>query len=198
MTQTTAMAIVQDLVCLEVTANSKGQKTAPIFRNGGASAYWVIPGNCRPLFDPSAFKGTDGKSENVRLSLCLSATEEALEEAKAIDEWAISYATSHSIQFFGKQLTRDQVVDRYSAPLVKTSDKYPAFIKMKTCSEGRGMPSFWNAEKQRRDAPTRWTDVSLVCGARIIGFWFMGPSFGLTVQLQDAQILSETATVCPF
>ena len=189
--------IAQELVALDVATNAKGQKTAPIFRKGGASALWLIPGNCRPLFDPSAFK-QEGKTDNVRLSLCLSASEEGIRAAMSIDEWAVAYALDHSEQFFGKKLTWDQVMDRYSAPIVKQSEKYPPYIKIKTCSEGRGVPTFWNTNKQRRDPPTCWTDVFLKPSVRIVGFWFMGSAFGLTLQLQDALVVSENATVCPF
>ena len=186
-----------DLIALEPIVNAKGAKTCPVFRHGGASAFWVISGACRPLFDPSAFKGNDSK-ESSRLSLCLNCTPEGLEEGKALDQWAVAYALAHSEQFFGKVLTADQCTDRYSA-IVKESDKYPPYVRVKVVSEGRGVPNWWTEDKQKRDAPTRWSDTTLKPNVRILGYWFMGNSFGLTVQMADAQVLSESASAsCPF
>jgi len=192
-----AMFATMDLVAHDPTTNAKGQKSALIFRNGGASCLWRIPGETRPLFDPSPYKG-DNKNETSRLSLCLGASEEALAEAKSLDDWAVEYALSHSEAFFGKTLSREAVVDRYSAPVLKTSEKYAACIRIKVVLEGRGMPNYWTETKERRDAPVVWQNSTITANVRIIGFWFMNNSFGLTLQLADAMVVEGPGAACPF
>ena len=191
------MTAPMDLVAHDPTTTAKGQKSALIFRAGGATAFWRIPGECRPLFDPSPYSKGDGRPENTRLSLCLAASDEALSEAKVLDDWAIQYALAHSEQFFGKTLSRDQVSDRYSAPVLKTSEKYAPCIKIKVVLEGRGQPNYWTETKEKRDAPSVWQNSTIAANVRIIGFWFLGPSFGLTLQLADAMVSESAAAACP-
>ena len=188
-------AVTADLACLDVASNAKGQKTAAIIRDG-QPAFWTISSPATPLFAPSAYKGVSGQDSSGRLSLCLNAGPDVLAEADALDTWCKSYATLHSDRLFGKALTAEQVADRYNG-IVKRSDKYPPFLKMKISTD-RNAPNFWDQNKQKRDAPEMWQMCQMLCKARIYGMWFMGTSFGLTVQLSDAQITEEGAFACPF
>ena len=187
-------AVTANLACYDIASSAKGQKTAAVIRNG-QPAFWVLPSVATPLFAPSAFKSLSGDS-NGKLSLCLNAGSDVMAEAEEIDEWAVTYCTLHSERLFGKVLTRDQVLDRYNA-IVKKSEKYPPFLKLKI-SPDRGAPNFWDAKKQSRQAPENWPACQMLCRARILGFWFMGTSFGLSVQLVDSQILDESSVACPF
>ena len=189
-----AMTVTADLACLDIASNAKGQKTASVIRDG-RPAFWTLPSAATPLFAPSAYKGVTGDSSG-RLSLCLNAGPDVMSQAESLDQWAISYCTLHSDRLFGKALTQDQVADRYNS-IVKRSDKYPPFLKLKISTE-RGAPTYWDANKQSRPAPENWPACQMLCRAKLIGFWFMGNSFGLSVQLQDAQILEESSVECPF
>ena len=186
-------AVTANLTCYDIATSARGQKTAAVIRDG-QPAFWTLPSVATPLFAPSAYKGVSGDSSG-KLSLCLNAGPDVMKEAEEIDDWAISYCTLHSDRLFGKVLTRDQVLDRYNS-VVKRSDKYPPFLKLKISD--RGEPNYWDANRQSRPAPENWQACQILCRARILGFWFMGTSFGLSVQLTDAQILSESSVSCPF
>ena len=189
-----AMTVTANLACLDIASNAKGQKTAAVIRDG-QPAFWTLPSPVTPLFAPSAYKGVSGDSSG-RLSLCLNAGPDVMAEAEEIDRFAISYCTLHSDRLFGKALTEAQVADRFN-PIVKTSDKYPPFLKMKVSTD-RGAPTYWDPNRTSRPAPDNWPACQMLCRARILGFWFMGNSFGISISLTDAQILEESSVACPF
>ena len=187
-------AVTANLACLEIASNAKGQKTAAVTRNG-QPAFWTLPAPAVPLFTPSAYKGVSGEASG-RLSLCLNAGPDVTAEADELDRWAVAYATTHSEKMFGRTLSAEQVADRYNG-IVKRSDKYPPFLKLKISTD-RGAPNYWDVNKASRLAPENWQLCQVLCRARILGMWFMGNSFGLSVQLQDCQILDEGNVACPF
>jgi hypothetical protein len=117
-------------------------------------------------------------------------------DAATLDEWAISNATSHSERLFGKILSRDQITDRYNG-VIKTSDKYPSYIKIKIGTD-KNAPNYWDSDKERREDPQDFTLCQLQCRVKLVSFWFMNSSFGLTCQLVDAQVLDESRVACPF
>jgi hypothetical protein len=190
------MANFSDLVVYDPVANAKGQKNSCIVRDG-QNAYWVLPSAVSPIWQPSAFKSASGES-NGKLSLCVNAEADVLAEAASLDAWAITYATAHSERLFGKLLTQAQVADRYNGTLKVMPDK-PSYLKFKLGVD-RNAPNYWDGEKQRREAPDDFTRSQLVCRLRLLSFWFMSNSFGLTIQLADAQVTSEQAggSICPF
>ena len=188
-------SITHGLVVLDPVASAKGgQKNSVIVRDG-QYAYWSIPSPVNPLWQPSAFKSVSGDSTG-RLSLCLSGNDAVMNEAQELDTWAVDYATQHSERLFGKTLTKDQVTDRYNG-VFKKADKYQPFIKIKIGSD-RNAPSYWDVEKQKREAPEDFTTCSLNCRIRLVGFWYMNTSFGLTCQLMDAMVTAESSVSCPF
>ena len=121
-------AVTANLACYDIASSAKGQKTAAVIRNG-QPAFWVLPSVATPVFAPSAFKSLSGDSSG-KLSLCLNGGSDVMAQAEEIDEWAINYCTLHSERLFGKVLTQEQVLDRYN-PIVKKSDKYAPFLKLK-------------------------------------------------------------------
>jgi len=193
------MAITQDLTCLDASTNAKGQKTAAIVRKG-QPAWWTFASPVVPLFQPSAYQGVVTTPDaSQRLTLCLSAQPDVMAEAEALDEWGVQYAVENSEKLFSKKLTLEQVKDRYT-PIVKKTEKYPPYLKIKVASDrnDRNSPSYWGKNKQKREAPDNWQRCSIQCHCRIVGFWFMGStSFGISVQLSDA-ITDETESSCPF
>ena len=181
---------------LDPVANPKGQKNSAIVNGVGGNAYWVLQSPVSPIWQPSAFKGLSGESTG-KLSLCVNGDEAVMAEAAALDAWAVTYATTHSERLFGKTLTREQVVDRYNGAL-KVSNEKPSYLKFKLGVD-RNAPNYWDNEKQARQPPDDFTRCLLQCRLRILGVWYMGNSFGLTIQLADAQVTSEMAGAsCPF
>jgi hypothetical protein len=146
----------------------------------------------KPLFEPSSFNDAA-----ARKTLCISAPAEVMEEALRLDAWAKSYAYQHSERLFGKVLTADQISERFVG-VVKTSEKYPPYLKVKIAADLRNQPLYWTAEKTKREPPTCWVGSELLCQFKIAGFWFMASSFGLSVQLANAQVNEEVAQICPF
>jgi hypothetical protein len=191
-TNADAMALTADLACYEVTTSAKGQKTAAVHRNG-VFAFWTFGSAATPLFNPSAYGAGDTSGKQ---SLCLRPGADVLEQAEALDQWAVDYCILNSERMFGKALNESQVRDRYNA-IVRRSDRYPPFVKVKIATD-KSAPNYWDANKEPRSAPENWTQCQLLCRSRIVGFWFMGTSFGLSVQVVDAQIVQETAVECPF
>jgi len=188
-------SITQSLVVLDPVASSKGGQKNSVIAREGQHAFWTIPSPVTPLWQPSAFKSVSGDSTG-RLSLCLSGDESVMNEAQELDTWAVDYATLHSERLFGKVLSRDSVSDRYNG-IFKKADKYPPFLKIKIGSD-RNAPSYWDVDKQKREAPEDFTTCSLNCRVRLVGFWYMNTSFGLTCQLMDALVTAETSVSCPF
>ena len=189
-----AMAVTSGFVVLDVQANKLGQKNAAIVKDG-QNAYWTMAGPVSPLWQPSAFKGVSGESTG-KLSLCVTGDENTMGQAVDVDAWACEYAFAHSERLFGKQLTKEQVIDRY-CPIVRKADKYPAFIKFKI-GQDRNAPSYWDTERNKRDQPEDFTCCQLNCRLRVVGMWFQSTSFGLSVQLSDAQVSTEAMQICPF
>jgi hypothetical protein len=182
-----------NLMSMDLLANAKGQKTAAIITTDGQPAHWTLASSAKPLFEPSSFLN----ESTSRKSLCLSVPPEVMDEANLLDAWAKSYAHRNSERLFGKALTMDQINERYMG-VVKTSDKYPPYLKVKIASDLRNQPLYWTPEKTKRGPPTDWVGSELLCQFKIQGFWFMTSSFGITVQLANAQVVEGVEQVCPF
>jgi len=192
-TSTNMASLFTSLMCHDPVANAKGQKNALISQQDGQPAYWTLTSSVKPLFQPSSFNSTD----NGRKSLCLSVPPDVMEEAVSLDSWAVSFAQHHSDRLFGKPLTLEQVKERYMG-VVKTHDKYPAYVKVKIAVDLRNQPLYWTPEKTKRGPPDDWVASELMCQFKISGFWFMSSSFGLSVQLSNAQVTDAAPKVCPF
>ena len=156
-------AVADNLAVLDPVTNTKGQKNALVVRGASSlKAFWVLPSPVKCLFQPTAFKGVQGEAVG-RLSMCVSGDELVMNDALALDAWAISYATEHSERLFGKKYTSEQVTDRYNA-IVKKSDKYPAFIKLKLGTE-KNAPNYWSPAKEKQGAPEDFTVCEFQCKA---------------------------------
>ena len=159
------MTVTTGFIVLDAQLNKLGQKNAAIVKDG-QNAYWTMPSAVTPLWQPSAFKGVSGESTG-KLSLCVTGDDAAMCQAAEVDAWACEYAFVHSERLFGKQLTKEQVIDRY-CPIIKKADKYPTFIKIKI-GQGRNAPSYWDAERNTRGPPDDFTRCQLNCRLRVVG-----------------------------
>lgn len=138
--------VTDKLAALDVVSNAKGQKHATLDCEG-MNAFWVLPGPVVCLWQPSVFKGMAGVTAR---SMCLTGGGDMMNEARALDAWAVQYATQNSERLFGKVLSREQVIDRYNGVL-KANEKYPAFLKLKPGTDSNA-PNFWDGDKNKRDA----------------------------------------------
>jgi hypothetical protein len=186
------MAFVS-LVSFDPVAGSKGQRTATIAHTDGQPALWTLKSGVKPLFAPNSFSG----DANAKKSLCLTVPAEVMDEAVALDDWAVKYAQVHSERLFGKALTLDQIKERYVG-VVRSHEKYPSYVKVKIATDLRNQPIYWTPEKTKRGPPEEWLNCELMCQFKIVSFWFMSSQFGLSVQLANAQVTEELMQVCPF
>ena len=139
-----------NLMCVDPAANAKGQKNSAITQTDGQPAFWTLSSSVKPLFEPSSFNDAA-----ARKTLCISVPADVMEEAIQLDAWAKSYAYQHGERLFGKVLTPDQISERFVG-VVKTSEKYPPYLKVKIAADLRNQPLYWTAEKTKREPPTCW------------------------------------------
>ena len=131
--------------------------------------------------------------DQARISFCLRSTPEICKALKELDEWAVAWAHANSLAACGKQLSLDQVTDKLS-PALKASDKYDALVRTKINPK---YVRWWDANGKRREAPEDWRGVACTAEVLVKSLWFMGGQFGVTLEVQDAQ-LTEASTGCPF
>jgi hypothetical protein len=177
-----------DTASLQAAIVDSGRnKSALVLDAAGAPAKWTV-GPLQVAFPPKGFS-----EDQTRISFCLRSTPEVCKVLKALDVWAASWAHKNSTAAFGKQLSMEQVWDKLS-PCFKESEKYEPLLRTKISVK---YVRWWNASKQRREAPEDWRDVACTAQVMVKNVWFMGGLFGLTLEVQDA-ILDDAAGSCPF
>ena len=116
---------------------------------------------------------------------------------QAIDEWAINYITQESVRLFKKQLTADQVRERYVS-CVKTHASYEPLLKTKiNMPELNPQPAnIWTPDGQRDKLPQAgsWKFVEVKPRVLISNLWIMSQQFGLVLQLTDLIVRQEEAS----
>jgi hypothetical protein len=177
-----------DVASLQASVVDSGRsKSAPIVDGAGKPAKWRV-GPLQVAFPPKGFS-----EDQARISFCLRSTPEICKLLKELDEWAVAWAHANSLAAFGKQLSLDQVTDKLS-PALKASDKYDALARAKINPK---YVRWWDANGKRREAPEDWRGVACTAEVLVKSLWFMGGQFGVTLEIQDAQ-LTEASTGCPF
>ena len=101
-----------------------------------------------------------------------------------------------SQKYFGQILTEAQVKERMQAS-VRTSDKGHKSWRLKMNISGRAKCLCYGEERQLRDPPEVWMDVSLRPRVVVKALWMMNKECGIIYELQAAQIC-ETVKECPF
>ncbi len=78
-------------------------------------------------FEPRAY---DGASDASRVSLCLRPSQAILTQLVAAASAILNIAQQSSQAYIGKDLTRDQIADRYVSP-IKTNPSHPPLLQPK-------------------------------------------------------------------
>ena len=176
----------------DLVTSSKGAKTIPITLFGNI-VDWQPIGEYVPCFEPSAFN--DPEASRVNISLMTSTT--VIEtELNQLDAHICALLTKDSQKYFGQILTEAQVKERMQ-PSVRISDKGHRSWRLKMNITGRATCTCYDENREVREAPESWMDVSLRPHVLVKSIWLMNKEFGIVYELAAAQIC-ETVKRCPF
>jgi len=175
-----------------VTVSAKGAKNSQLTING-AAVYWAPGEPMECAFGPRAY---DGSADVSRVSLCLRPTQAVLSQLDALDTAILNIAQQSSQAFFGKELTRDQISDRYVSP-IKTSPPHPPLFRPKINLSGANPCRFWDDAGRRAELPEHWAGGSVTTRLCVKGLWFSQGQFGCLVEIHDAHV-HLVAEQCPF
>ena len=178
----------------DVILSSKGAKLAPISSNNGAPVHWRTQEPLGVVFPPNTFSPED---KSTRVNLTLRPNEKQQAELQALDEAILKLCFENSERLFGKALSEAQIKDRYQGAL-RVSDKYPPAVRVKMCTEGPGVVRYWSPTGAPCRAPERWGDATVRPVVRIKSLWFMTGSFGVLLELTDAQVTQEEKSCITF
>ena len=173
-----------------VATSQKGAKNSQLTIDG-TPIYWR-PGAMECAFEPKSFDGTDA----ARVSLCLRPTPLIQEKLAALDSQILALAQQNSQAFFGKELTEDQVQDRYVSP-VKTSTAHPPLFRPKINLTGARPCRFWE-DNRKAEAPSSWAGASVTPRLCVKAIWFNAGQFGCLIEVHDAIVECADADMCPF
>ena len=113
------------------------------------------------------------------------------DDLKALDEAILRLCCQSSERLFGKILSESQIRERYQGAL-KISDRYPPAVRLKMCNV-----RYWSPAGLACEPPQNWTEASVKPAIRVKSLWFMTGSFGVLLELTDAQVTQEEK-FCPF
>lgn len=175
-----------------VATSAKGAKVAPIWQNGDCPALWRPAEHMTAVYEPSVYQDPSA----TRLNLVLRPTPGQETELRELDEWCISCVASQSERLLGKDQSVDELRLLYQ-PCLRTSEKYPANVRVKLNLCGVAATRFWGEDGKKATAPASWTGSAVLPCIRIKGLWFMAKQFGIVLELTDARI-TENRAECPF
>ena len=174
----------------DLFVSGKGAKLAPITASNGAPVHWRPVEPLGVVFPPNTFSPDD---KSGRANLTLRPNEQQQLDLRSLDDTIVQLCCQNSERLFGKTLSEAQVRERYQGAL-KVSDKYPPAVRLKMCMEA---VKYWSPVGQPCKAPDNWTDASVRPVVRVKSLWFMTGSFGVLLELTDAQVTQEEK-FCPF
>ena len=174
-----------------VTTSQKGARSSQLTIDGTA-IYWS-PGWMECAFEPKSFDGSDAS----RVSICLRPTPVIQAQLAELDAAVLSLAHANAQAFFGKDLTPEQIQDRYVSP-VKTSTSHPPLFRPKINLTGQKPCRFWHANS-RAEAPVTWARAQITPRLCVKAIWFSQMQFGCLTEIHDAIVIeSNDAEMCPF
>ncbi len=172
----------------DVFVSGKGAKLAPITSANGAPVNWRPLDPMGVVFPPNTFSPDD---KTGRMNMTLRPNQLQQDDLKALDEAILRLCCQSSERLFGKILSESQIRERYQGAL-KISDRYPPAVRVKMCNV-----RYWSPSGQACEAPQNWTEASVKPAIRVKSLWFMTGSFGVLLELTDAQVTQEEK-FCPF
>ena len=176
----------------DVVVSAKGAKIAPITANG-KPVYWQPKDALGVVFAPGTYQGDDGNK--TRLTVTLKPTTEQIYELIELDEKIVQQCLANAERLFGKALTEAQIRERYQGAL-RLNEKYPANTRLKMNMTGPGAVKYWK-DGASVQAPDNWVNASVRPVVRVKSLWFMAGSFGVLLEMTDAQVTPEEKA-CPF
>jgi hypothetical protein len=147
----------------------------------------------RVPFGASSYQdlSTDRLTINVSASLALA------NKITEIDNRILYLAFERSVQWFGKELTMEQLTESYT-PLIRTSENYDPLIRLKMNTTGRkALRCFDAADGSPREYPDDFRSVKLAPGIELSHIWFSGKSFGCICLMTHALVIEENVS-CPL
>jgi hypothetical protein len=176
----------------DVSVSAKGGKFSP-FTSNGQTAGGLFNGFQVP-FEPGSF---DSKEVN-RLNLTLRPQPETVRQLQMLDEWILTTVQKDPVKFFGKHREPSIISEAY-VPIVKQHDQYGPSIKAKFQVAGTGACRIWDSDGEPIDAPYSWKGSEVGAKLHLKQLWYMGTSFGATLECRDLQIMQTApSATCPF
>ena len=182
-----AALTVANLSLGDVHVSPKGSRSAPILQDGGP-IFAKLP-TMAVLFEPKSFDGT----ESSRVSLCMRPSAETISLLRELDRNVIALAVASSVALFGKELTAEQVSDRYVSSLKE--GQYP-LIRAKLNLGGTKKTRLWS-NGQRCESPGFWQGCNVTPIVQLKGLWLAKSEFGPVLDVIDVN-LEEHVEECPF
>ena len=160
-------------------------KSFPIMSNGGNLV--ISLQGCASPFEPTSL------TEAVRKSISLRLPSEWDDPFGDMEKAVIQLVCTRSREFFGADLTEDQIIERYK-PITKKMGTYPRNLKVKVASATR----FWSHDRTRIGAPPYFAGISLNAVVQVCAIWRGKDAWGIVCDVTDLQILPEVKVECPF
>ena len=185
-------------LCIADTVTSGKGKSAQ-FSYAGQPVYWK-PGALQVAFEPGTFTAAGAPGARAgepasRVNMQFRATP-VQETLTAIDGWIVNYVQANSARILGKDVTKEEVQNRYQ-PCLKTSDKYEPTFKCKVNLEEPYKVKLWGDDRQTREAPVVWKGLQVSPKLRLKCLWIMGRDFGALWEATDL-MFEDQAPECPF
>lgn len=173
--------------------NSKGGKKVPLVDKNDQKIVIQTP-EMEVTFNTSSYLDNCGKPESYSVACTLDELQQHfLETLKALDKHLIDLAVENSVEWFGKEYSRDWVEGGYRRIVVHKNTDYPPFFKTKVCIGHNGTPNVQvydeNKNKVGIEYLTKGSRVKLICETSPV--WFVNRTFGVTLTLLQAAVVSR-------
>jgi Family of unknown function (DUF5871) len=173
----------------EVYVSPKGGKTAALSING-APVQQRLPA-MEVLFEPRSFDG----SEQNRVGICFRPPADAVTWLEAVDKAILALAQGASVALFGKELTPDQLAERYVSALKRQGNLQ--LFRAKITKTGPAKTRCWRNDG-RVDAPAFWQGSSVTPIVSLKSVWLSKTEFGPIFDVTDCLVEASAAEECPF
>lgn len=184
--------------CMPMEKGRLGQKLVRVFLDNTSTAnsnkvwFQLARDEDEPVVTHfSLDRVTDEQTDKTKRGLAMRiASEAAIGSLTALDEALIDKGVANSKEWFGKELKREQVLDRYKPILAVSNDGEHTFMKAKVKCTGHAYPTKINRVVDGTYYPSdeRVLACKGVRGVPIVSafqLYFFNNNFGLTFQVED-------------
>ena len=174
-----------------IQTGPRGNKSAPLL-SGNKPVTCKLPATSTP-FNAGVFGDQPGCT---RLNLDLHCDQEAYQRfLTEIDEFVIKTLQSNPETYFRKKLSPEEVRAAFKPSITQKNEWLPV-VRTKI-NIGPNAIRVWDENKTLRALPEDWRRCSIEPILIAKSVYFMGPSCGVTYQIDDC-IISEKSDECPF